>query len=48
MNGIMSFNELMVNIEREEVSRDLLREWYKERSKGAFVSNPKVKLGRNN
>ena len=48
MNGFMSFNELMSNIEREEVNRGLLREWYKERSKSVFVSHPKIKLGRNN
>ena len=48
MNGIMTFNELMRTIEREEVSRDLVREWYKERSKSVFVSHPKIKLGRNN
>ncbi len=41
MNGFIQFNELMRNIEREEIRRELIREWYKQRIKNPSINKKK-------
>jgi hypothetical protein len=48
MNGITPFNDLMKNIEREEIQREMLKEWYRQRTKEFFNTSPEPLRSRNN